>query len=281
MRVAKVLVRAGGVAAGIAGAAAVAGKASTGGRIARRAARRSTREARYLAASAPGLAYRFAGRRPDPDVSDDVLADRVRSAIGPVERRLDTPRVHVLVHDHVVVLHGDVPDARAVVVVERAVSRVSGVRGVESHLHVGLIGGDTRPSESAARRPRSGMLSRLFGAAERAGAPDPAAAVHAVLCTFASAVPEGEREHILVHLPADARRVAGPARLHGEVSFRARTVDDLVRATALAGVPPAAAGGVVSAVLAVVRQQVPEEDDHVVAVLPEGLREAWLALPVA
>src|SRR5260370_21397609 len=58
-----------------------------------------------------GVSYRLAGRRPDPGVSDGVLADRIRSTLGPIEHRLDVPRVHVLVADHVALLHADVETA--------------------------------------------------------------------------------------------------------------------------------------------------------------------------
>ena len=109
----------------------------------------------YAVASAPGILYRLAGRKPDPDVADDVLADRIRSSLGPLEKRLDVPRVHVMVEDHVALLHGDVPDVCDAAAIEHAVMRVSGVDGVESHLHAGLLVGDTRPSEGAAVPPRS------------------------------------------------------------------------------------------------------------------------------
>jgi hypothetical protein len=118
-------------------------------RIARRLSRRLTRDVQYAVASAPGILYRLAGRRPDPDVSDDVLADRIRSSLGPLEKRLDTPRVHVMVSDHVAIVHGEVPNVRAGRAIEHAILRVSGVSSIESHLHRGLVGGDTRPSESA------------------------------------------------------------------------------------------------------------------------------------
>ena len=100
----------------------------------------------------PGLVYRLAGRHPNPDVSDDILADRVRSSIGGLEKRLDVPHIHVMVEDHVAILHGEVTEDSDVRALEHAIVRVSGVRGVESHLHVGLAPGDTRPSEGAEER---------------------------------------------------------------------------------------------------------------------------------
>src|SRR6202142_1059320 len=147
MAMTKRVVRTAVLAAGLIGTvAAVAGQTPVG-REARRLARRLARDVRYGAASAPGILYRLAGRHPDPNVSDDILADRIRSSLGPLEKRLDLPRVHAMAGAPCAILHGDVSvddDARAI---EHAILQVSGVRGVESHLHAGLIAGDTRPSE--------------------------------------------------------------------------------------------------------------------------------------
>jgi osmotically-inducible protein OsmY len=85
-------------------------------------------------------------------VSDDVLADRIRSSIGGLEKRLDIPHIHVMVEDHVAILHGEVTADSDVRTLEHAIVRVSGVRGVESQLHVGLASGDTRPSEGGTDR---------------------------------------------------------------------------------------------------------------------------------
>jgi hypothetical protein len=93
-----------------------------------------------------GDIYRLRRSRPNPDVVDLVLADRIRSTLGPLEKRLDLPHVHVMVHDHIALLHGDVSSYREVDEIDTAVAAVSGVAGVDSWLHVGLIAGDTRPS---------------------------------------------------------------------------------------------------------------------------------------
>jgi osmotically-inducible protein OsmY len=111
----------------------------------------AARRLRYLAGQLQGIAYRLAGRHPDPDVDDLVLADRIRSQLGGLEKERDLPRVHVMVEKHVALLHGDVGTQDDADAIERAVAGVSGVQGVESHLHVGLIRGDTRPSEGHAR----------------------------------------------------------------------------------------------------------------------------------
>jgi hypothetical protein len=101
-----------------------------------------------------GAMYRIAGRHPDPNVDDRTLADRVRSELGPVEKQLDVPHVHVMVQDHVVALHGDVEWPHEAATIERAARHVSGVRAVESHLHIGLLPGDSRPSWGALHRKR-------------------------------------------------------------------------------------------------------------------------------
>lgn len=116
-------------------------------RMACRSLQNTGRHLRYLAGRLDGLSYQLAGRRPDPGVTDDVLADRIRSELGGLEKRRDLPHVHVTVERHVALLHGDVPTAGDAEAIERAVSEVSGVAGVRSHLHVGLIDGDTRPSQ--------------------------------------------------------------------------------------------------------------------------------------
>ena len=105
------------------------------------------RRLRYLSGRMQGVSYRLAGRHPDPDVTDDILADRIRSELGGLEKQLDLPHIHVMVEKHVALLHGEVATSDDAVAIEKAVASVSGVKGVKSHLHVGLIGGDTRPSE--------------------------------------------------------------------------------------------------------------------------------------
>ena len=79
---------------------------------ARSAARRmrgdAVRRARRLRGVGSGAWYRLSGHRPDPNVSDDILVQRVRSALGPIEKELDLPRVHVMVEDGLAILHGEV-----------------------------------------------------------------------------------------------------------------------------------------------------------------------------
>lgn len=107
-----------------------------------------------------GVAYRLLGRHADPTVDDRTLADRVRSELGPVEKRLDVPRVHVQVQGHVVLLHGDVEWPHEAATIVRAARHVPGVVDVQSHLHCGLLRSDTRPSGGRHHRQRYGPRAR-------------------------------------------------------------------------------------------------------------------------
>lgn len=84
-------------------------------------------------ARARGMAYRLLRRHPDPNVPDDVLADRIRSSVGPMEKALKIPRVNITVEHGVAILHGVASSADAEKL-EKAVRRVSGVKDVTSHL---------------------------------------------------------------------------------------------------------------------------------------------------
>lgn len=98
-----------------------------------------------------GAMYRLLGRHPDPNVDAATLADRVRSQLGPIEKRLDLPHVHVMVDGHVVHLHGDVEWPHEEATIVEAARRVAGVERVQSHLHHGMLRSDTRPSEGHAQ----------------------------------------------------------------------------------------------------------------------------------
>lgn len=264
-----------GLAAGIVGGFAATAPDSALGREARRLTDRVARELRYAGATLPGIAYRLTGRRPDPDVSDDILADRVRSTLGRLEHRLDIPRVHVMVDDHVALLHGDVPDACAAATLEHATLRVSGVRGVESYLHIGLIAGDTRPSQSRVLTVPSQALQSLLDAAAAAGASHPRSAVHAVLRGVFDRIPADERDDVLAHLPDDVRALAEPVVRQGKTA-RVKHLSQLVAAiVADGGVPVADAEAITTSVITPLRALVPEEVADVAAVLPAELRDVW------
>ena len=242
------------------------------------------RRARYLGGRWKGIRYRLAGRRPDPWAGDDVLADRIRSELGPLEKRLDVPRVHVQVHDHHASLHGDVPTWDVADRIVSAVLHVSGVQGVESYLHIGLTQGDTRPSEGRLHPGKSHALQALLGATIRGGVPEDRAfaAVRAVLSAFVDRVPPAERDHVIAHLPADVRTLATPPHRVGEPP-RVRTVPQLVAGVAAQaepggnGLPRGHEALITESVLATLRSLVPEEAEDIAAVLPSELRAFWNA----
>lgn len=268
------------IGAGVGVAVAMFGR-DTARRKVRRGVDVLGRRARYGVGRLEGLRYRLAGRTPDPAVSDDVLADRIRSSLGGLEKRLDVPRVHVMVEGHVALLHGEVPSVADRSTIEWAVVNTPGVRGIESYLHVGLLPGSTRPSEGRAQADEapSVAMRQLLDAAREAGAAEDEAraAVRAVLGTFTERIPEDERDQLLAHLPADVREFAAVPRRQGEAVTRLRTLSELVNAIVRNGVSPELAQSITESVVAHLRQLVPEEVDDVAAVLPEELRLLWTA----
>jgi uncharacterized protein (DUF2267 family) len=247
----------------------------------RRMAGRVSRRLHFEGGRLEGLGYRLGGGRPDPTVSGNVLADRIRSSLGPLEKRLDLPHVHVMVDDHVALLHGEVGTEDDAEAIEQAVAGVSGVLGVESYLHVGLLPGDERPSTGRAVEQPSAAKQRLLEAAVAAGVDRVRApwAVRAVLATFADRLPPGERDHVAGHLPTDVRAMfTPPRRLRQRPPVR--SVHELVatvahRADPVAGEDEEQALVLTRAVLAELRHLVPEEAADVAAVLPGELRELW------
>jgi uncharacterized protein (DUF2267 family) len=265
-------------AAALLGAAALLRPGTRAHKLACRQLATVGRRLRYAAGRLEGLSYRLSGRHPDPEVAGTVLADRIRSSIGSLEKRLDLPHIHVLVDHHVALLHGEVGSGGDAAQLERAVAAVPGVAGVESYLHIGLARGDTRPSEGRAVHPRSPALERLLGAATGAGVSRDQAlvAVRGVLGALADRLPAGERGQVAGHLPADARALfEPPRRLHRAPP--ARTLTDLVARTAelTPGLPRHEAEAVTAAVLGALRALVPEEAHDIAAVLPEELRALW------
>lgn len=268
-----------GVAA-LAGGGLVLRVGKTANRLARRSLHVAERRLRDVSGRLQGASYRLAGGRPDPDISDLVLTDRIRSSLGPLEKRLDLPHVHVMVERHVALLHGVTDTERAAQQIERAVAAVSGVRGVESYLHVGLGANDARPS--AGRRAHeiepSPAKQQLLDAATAAGLPAESAmpVVRAILANFADRLPDGEREQVAAHLPTDVKALfAAPRRTH--CLKTARTAEELVAriAAATTELPEAEAAEVTEAVLRTLRALVPDEAADVAAVLPAGIRELW------
>ena len=120
---------------------------AAGRRFSRRLAHAVTRWARFQSGRLAGFRYHLAGGHPDASAEGAVLADRVRSMLGTLEHRLDIPRIHVMAEGHTVLLHGDVASERQIDTLVEAATQIPGVENVESHLHVGLLPSETRPSE--------------------------------------------------------------------------------------------------------------------------------------
>jgi uncharacterized protein (DUF2267 family) len=191
---------------------------------------------------------------------------------------MDLPHIHVMAEDHIALLHGDVATGDQAEQIGGAVAAVSGVEGVESYLHVGLLPSDTRPSQGVHQQPPSAAFRQLLGAATGAGIDKQhgPAAVGAILATFFERLPAGEREQVATHLPADVRRLTAAPRRVGAPARQPRTVADLVaRVVALDGVTAESAEPVIAAVLATLRALVPEEVADIGAVLPRDLARFW------
>lgn len=246
------------------------------------------RRRRRLAGAAQKLRRRIAER--DRPVVDDVLADRVRSSLGALEKRLDVPRVNVMVARGCVVLHGVVAHPEDEVALIRRALAVPGVRTVDSRLHVGLGARDGRRARDRDRAAASATRRRLVRAATRsAGVTEEAAPaiVGAVLTALAERIPPREREHLCSHLPEDVRALTRHPRSPDRVRRRIRTVSELVDAVGelaeLEGLEPLERTRLVVATRTVVeelRVLVPEEAADVAAVLPAQLRELWLGAEV-
>ncbi|MGZ4762403.1 MAG: DUF2267 domain-containing protein [Ilumatobacteraceae bacterium] len=247
-------------------------------RAARHQAEAVGRQLRYFAGRLHGVSYRLRGRHPDPDVSGNELADRIRSSLGPLEKRLDLPHIHVMVEGQIALLHGQVNHLAEADEIEAAVEAVPGVLGVESYLHIGLGRGDTRPSTGRAVAQPSEARRRLFAAATSAGVDSTGepSIVGAILATFAERIPQDEREHVATHLPADVRSMFTPPRRLRRLA-PVRTVPDLVARIAADTevLPNDKAVEVTRAVISELRALVPDEVADVAATLPRELRDLW------
>jgi uncharacterized protein (DUF2267 family) len=242
--------------------------------------RRLHRTVRHEAGGWRGVVYRWAGRHPSDDVDDLTLADRVRSTIGPLEKTLDLPHLHVMVEKGVVLLHGEVATDDERQAIEREVSAIAGVRGVESHVHVGVLPAATRPSAGRqGSRPPSAAQLALLGAARRSGVDEmhAAEAVRATLSVFTHRLPAAERSHLLGHLPQDVQELASPARRLDRSIADLHTRHELVLAVLGQDVNLSTghADEVVQAVISELRAQVPDDALAVGAVLPKELQVLW------
>src|SRR5581483_9307584 len=172
---------------------------------------------------------------------------------------------------------GDVASADQASQIVEAVRHTRGVADVRSRLHVGLLAGDTGPSEG--RRPRPSIaLRQLCESAVAAGAdPDEAVSVAvAVIRVLADELPRNERQQLVAHLPADVRDLVGTGTHRGS-SRHGRRVGDLIIdvVTTTKGIPLGRAEHVLESVLGTLHELVPEETRDVAAVLPDDLRRFW------
>jgi hypothetical protein len=211
----------------------------------------------------------------EPPINAD-LADQVRTKLGPLVKRLDLPRIHVMAEGRRVLLHGDVATDTDAAELEEATRAIEGVETVESHLHVGLLTSDTRPSqaeptasEMLAALQRSAAALNLVGSPARA-------ALWGALTAILGQIPPDERAHVLAHFPADVSAMVLPRVRLGDEGMHWRTELELDAAAALrGGISIDEAESLVPSVIAVMRAFVPEEDSDVRATLRTHLRELW------
>jgi len=189
--------------------------------------------------------------------------------------------VHVMVHEGVATLHGEVGTVHEAREIEDAVSCVSGVRSVISYIHVGLFAGSTRPSEGRKHHAPSDAWHVLMCAVEGEGVA-PSAAPHlvrAVLATLCDRLPKTEREQFLLHLPADVRKLGAPLRGNGSGNGHVRSPGAFAGSVArLGGISPRTAEKISTVVIGELKSLVPEEASDVAASLPAELRTFWEAV---
>jgi uncharacterized protein (DUF2267 family) len=185
-----------------------------------------------------------------------------------------------MVEHHVAILHGEVGTEADATAIERAVRNMSGVRGIESYLHIGLLRSDTRPSEGRAIVPSSVARRRLIDAAREAARVDEEAAlrlVRAVLAIFTERLPDQARRHLFANLPLDVRALAEPRHRAGDVGIDLREGRNFTVsvAAAVAMSDPAVGRRVCEAVLGALRQIVPLEAGDVAASMSSNVRALW------
>ena len=215
---------------------------------------------------------------------DGQVADRVRSELGPLVKALDQPHPHVMVSDGVVVLHGDVTDLAAGAEIEARALAVLGVRSVQSHLHVGLLPGDTVPSAGRAHE-RSPLLVELDHAVAGCGFWSPAETrrtLSGLLGVFSQRLSPHARRRFLDHLPADVRRLAQPPRWLSDDLSTVRREHDFAQTVALAtGTDKVSADRLVRVVLPLLRRHALGDAAVIAAALPAELRAIWVEHPSA
>lgn len=241
-----------------------------------RTRRRVAGAMRHLSGRLEGIAYHLERRQPDPNVSDDILAQRVASTLGLLTRKLDLPRLRVSVHDGVVQLTGQVDTDASRMAIRRATRAVPGVRRVDTRAVTRL--GDTQRPSQARRAQRSRSFREIVGAVHALDVGDEHDAARlagSVLHVLLGILPDGERLHLAGHLPDDVRELVDLATRIGHPAGP-RTVDEFLALVAdAAGRSRGTADQAVHAVFGALHDTVPEEVADVAAVLPRELAELW------
>jgi CBS domain-containing protein len=215
---------------------------------------------------------------------DLLVADRVRSELGPMVKTLDQPRIHVMVVDGVAILHGDVADGAARAQIESRVCAVAGVCGVHSHLHVGLLASDTVPSTGRDHEP-SALARELHAATRDCGywsEPAVRRVLSGVLGVFALRLTPSRRRVFVNHLPHDVRPLALPPRWIGDEVGQLRREHDFAQTVALViGTDVDHADRLVRRVLPVLRRHAPLDSNLIARGLPPELCAIWVGHPCA
>ncbi len=212
-----------------------------------------------------------------PQVPTDAdLADIVRSRLGPIVKTMDLPRIHIMAEGARILLHGDVATETDAALIEEVVKSFAHVESVESHLHIGLLPGDTRPS--SAPPIQSKMMEALFGAAAAIGITEgpSRSAVKGTLSAILEQIPPNERHHLLAHFPSDVVLLVKPRQQFGDENLHWKTELALDAAASLrGGIDLASAEVLVPLIIGVIRRFVPEEDHDVIATLQSALKDLW------
>ncbi len=203
------------------------------------------------------------------------LADQVRSQLGQLIHALDLPRIHVMAEEHTILLHGEVGSESDRDRILNYVRFMPGVESIESHMSVGLLPSDTRPSEG--QPARSAMYNELEGHLVDAGVIGTSArpAMIGILLSILDVIPREEREHLMGHFPMDVKVLVSPW-IGVREPITVRTPLELEIAAAFrGGTSVQDATSFVKAYIETVRKFVPEEDEDVQATLNNRLRAYW------
>jgi BON domain len=215
------------------------------------------------------------------ELTNQDLADQVRSQLGQLIHALDLPRIHVMAEDQTILLHGEVGSESDRDRILNYVRFIPGVESIESHMSVGLLPSDTRPSEgkSEGKSARSPMYKELEGHLVDAGVIGTSArpAMIGILLSILDLIPDQEREHLMGHFPADVKVLVSPW-IGVREPITVRTPLELEIAAAFrGGTSVQDASSFVKAYIETLRKFVPEEDQDVQATLNNQLRAYWAA----